>query len=161
IEPVLRPYTNPAARLTIGRQIARGLTFIYSTNLATNQDQTGLIEYDITNNLSILAAYTQSGNIQIQGPEENIFTIEVRGGRYFSLGAGAGATPPAAALPSFSRKTLLRSEVRIDLRAPGPNEVEISQRRLRELLPVMSEGFSRARMWMGERNLANYLQEKG
>ncbi|MGH9937499.1 MAG: translocation/assembly module TamB domain-containing protein, partial [Blastocatellia bacterium] len=26
IEPVLRPYTNPAARLTIGRQIAHGLT---------------------------------------------------------------------------------------------------------------------------------------
>src|SRR5206468_2422219 len=38
IDPVLRPNANPAARLTIGRQIARNLSLTYSTNLATEQD---------------------------------------------------------------------------------------------------------------------------
>jgi len=161
IEPVLRPYTNPAARLTIGRQLAHGLTFIYSTNLATNQDQTGLVEYDINKNFSILAAYTQSGNIQIQGPEENIFTIEVRGRKNFSLGVTPPPTTGAAITSNLSRRALPAADLRLSLSAPGPKEVEISRKRLRELLPVMTEGFSRARMRLGERNLANYLQEKG
>ncbi|HEU0185788.1 MAG TPA: translocation/assembly module TamB domain-containing protein, partial [Blastocatellia bacterium] len=33
IDPVLRPNSNPAARLTIGRQLARNLAFTYSTNV--------------------------------------------------------------------------------------------------------------------------------
>ncbi|MGE0130798.1 MAG: translocation/assembly module TamB domain-containing protein [Blastocatellales bacterium] len=163
IEPVLRPYTNPAARLTIGREIARGLTFIYSTNLATNQDQTGLVEYDFSRNFSILAAYTQSGDIQIQAPDENIFAIEVRGRKYFSLGVPSSTPPtsPGVFGPNLSRRTLPPAAVSVNLRASGPDRIEISSGRMRELIPVIEEGYSRARMRLGERNLANYLQEKG
>lgn len=163
IEPVLRPYTNPAARLTIGREIARGLTFIYSTNLSTNQDQTGLVEYDFSRNFSILAAYTQSGNIQIQEPDQNIFTIELRGRRYFSLGVASPPAPAAGAVitPNLSRRALPPANVNLNIGAPKPGGIEISQDRLRKLLPVIEEGFSRAHMRLGERNLANYLQEQG
>jgi outer membrane protein insertion porin family len=157
IEPVLRPFTNPAARLTIGRELARGLTFIYSTNLATNQDQSGLIEYDFTRNFSILASYTQSGDIQIQAPDENIFTIEVRGRKYFSLGVPSRpSASPGVFTPNLARRSLPRADVRVT-----STPIEISGSRLRELLPVIEEGYSRARMRLGERNLANYLQEKG
>lgn len=157
IEPVLRPYTNPAARLTIGRELARGLTFIYSTNLGANQDQTGLIEYDFTRNFSILASYSQIGDIQIQAPDENVFTIEVRGRKYFSLGVPSRpSASPGVFTPNLMRRSLPRADVRVTS-AP----VEISGDRLRELLPVIEGGYSRARMRLGERNLANYLQEKG
>lgn len=164
IEPVLRPFENPAARLTVGRQIAHGLTFIYSTNLASNQDQSGLIQYDLTRNFQIIAAYTQSGDIQLQTPDANVFTIEIRGRKRFSLGAGppgVAPTPGGVPRPSLARRALPRADVRLNLGAAAPDEIEISENRLGELLPVMSEGFSRARLRLGERNLANYLQEKG
>jgi outer membrane protein insertion porin family len=167
IEPVLRPYENPAARLTVGRQIAHGLTFIYSTNLASNQDQSGLVQYDITRNFQFLAAYTQSGDIQLQAPDANIFAFEFRGRARYALGVVPPASTPApgatagAPAPSLSRPAATKADVRINLGASGTKEIEISERRLRQLLPVMSEGFSRARLRLGERNLANYLQEKG
>ncbi|MGH9935766.1 MAG: translocation/assembly module TamB domain-containing protein, partial [Blastocatellia bacterium] len=167
IEPVLRPFENPAARLTVGRQIAHGLTFIYSTNLASNQDQSGLVQYDITRNFQFLAAYTQSGDIQLQAPDANNFAFEFRGRSRYALGVIPPAATPAPGAtagvpaPSLSRPAIPKTDVRVNLGASGSKEIEISERRLRELLPVMSEGFSRARLRLGERNLANYLQEKG
>src|SRR5262249_33979827 len=44
---------------------------------------------------------------------------------------------------------------------PEGREVKISENRLRKLLPVSRPGFSRAQLRLGERNLTNYLQEKG
>src|SRR5581483_3366208 len=35
IDPVLRPNSNPAARLTVGKQLTRDLSFTYSTSLAS------------------------------------------------------------------------------------------------------------------------------
>src|SRR5262249_57666640 len=76
IDPVLRPYDNPAARITIGRQLARGMSFFYSTNLASEQEQTGVIEYDITKQFSIVTTYTQSGDTQVRAIDPNEFTID-------------------------------------------------------------------------------------
>src|SRR5262249_10200596 len=48
-----------------------------------------------------------------------------------------------------------------DVLLQKPDELKLSSRKLRELLPVETQGFSRALARLGERNLANYLQEKG
>src|SRR5262249_42453588 len=76
IDPVLRPYENPAARITIGRQLARGLSFFYSTNLASEQEQTGVLEHDITKQFSVVTTYTQSGDTQVRAIDPNEFTID-------------------------------------------------------------------------------------
>jgi outer membrane protein assembly complex protein YaeT len=160
IDPVLRPNENPAAQLTIGSQLARGLTFAYSTNLAAQQDQTAIVEYSLTSRFSAIVSYAQGGSSARQGSNDNNFTIEIRGRKRFSLGAGGidsttakptlGTTmPPRPPLPSAT----------VDLNKP--EAIKIKDRRLRELLPVMREGFSRALTRLGERNLTNYLQEEG
>ena len=161
IDPILRPYRNPAARLTLGRQLARGLTFIYSTNLSTEQDQIGMVEYDISNRFSILGTYLQSGDTQLQGLEQNDFIIEVRGRKTFSLGVSSIPPPGAGAtLSSLSRPPLPIGNLQFSI-APGPDEVKISRRRMREALPIMREGMGRSQLRLGERNLTNYMQEKG
>src|SRR5262249_27945823 len=38
LDPLLRPYKNPAARVTIGRQLARAFSFYYSTNVPSHQE---------------------------------------------------------------------------------------------------------------------------
>lgn len=160
IDPVLRANENPAARLTIGRQIARGLSFTYSTNLASEQDQTAIFEYNFSNRFSALASYTQGGSATRQGTNDNDFTIEIRGRKRFSLGAdrsNASAVAAAAGPPRIERRPLPPALVDLN----KPDTIKLSDNRLRELLPVKREGFSRALTRLGERNLTNYLQEQG
>src|SRR5581483_2838907 len=160
VDPVLRPNANPAARLTIGRQLARNLTFTYSTNLAAEQDQTAIFEYSLTNRFSAIASYTQGGSATQQGTNGNDFTIEVRGRKRFSLGADKStntSSNTAVVVPRFNRRPLPPAAVDVN----KPDELKLSNDRMRELLPVMREGYSRALVRLGERNLTNYLQEKG
>ncbi|HEX4947033.1 MAG TPA: outer membrane protein assembly factor BamA, partial [Blastocatellia bacterium] len=165
IDPVLRPNANPAARLTIGRQIAQGLSFTYSTNLASEQDQTAILEYNLTSRFSALASFTQGGNSRQQGTNDNDFTIEVRGRKRFALGTdrrilSAAATQPAPIAlvrPSIIPRKLPAAAVNVN----APEAIKISEKQLPELLPVMREGYSRALTRLGERNLINYLQEQG
>jgi outer membrane protein insertion porin family len=160
IDPVLRANANPAARLTIGRQIARGLSFIYSTNLASEQDQTALFEYNFSNRFSALASYTQGGSATRSGTNDNDFTIEIRGRKRFALGAdrsAPSAVAGAVTLPRPDSRPRLRANVDVN----KPDTLRLSNDRVRELLPVMREGFSRALVRLGERNLTSYLQEQG
>ncbi len=162
IDPVLRPNANPAARLTIGRQIAQGLSFTYSTNLASQQDQTAILEYNLTNRFSALASFTQGGSSTQQGSNDNDFTIEVRGRKRFALGAdkqilSAAATRPAIIRPNITPRKLPAAVVDVN----KPEAIKISEKQLPELLPVIREGYSRALTRLGERNLTNYLQEQG
>src|SRR5262252_2918846 len=164
IDPVLRPNSNPAARLTIGRQLARDLAFTYSTNVGSEQDRTALTEYTLTNRFSGIASYTQGGTSTRGGSKDSDFTIEFRSRKRFSLGfestdplasnplRAAGAVPPKR-----DREPLPHADVSIE----KPEGVNLSDKRLRELLPVAKEGFSRPLARLGERNLTNYLQEHG
>ncbi|MFM8395956.1 MAG: translocation/assembly module TamB domain-containing protein, partial [Acidobacteriota bacterium] len=93
IDPIIRPNANPAARLTVGQQLSRNLYVSYSTNLATEQDQTALTEYTFTNRFSALATYTQGGSSTRQGLDENVVTLELRGRQRFSLGFLPGPAP--------------------------------------------------------------------
>jgi len=165
IDPVLRPNDNPAARMTIGQQIARDLSFTYSTNLSSEQDQTALVEYTLTNRFSGIASYTQGGSSTQGGSNDSDFTIEMRGRKRFSLGYGesglfgdAGVNRSTSNSPSPpERRDLPHADVSIE----KPEGVKLSDGRLRELLPVTKDGFSRSLARLGERNLTNYLQEKG
>jgi outer membrane protein insertion porin family len=163
IDPVLRPYDNPAARVTVGRQLARGLSFFYSTNLASEQDQTGVLEYDISKQFSVVSTYTQSGDTQVRAIDQNEFTIDIKGRKRFSLGAGRGAmaSPITGGVrPNFRRLALPPSNLSVGVAPSGGRIVKLSEDRLRELLPVR-EGFSRAQLRAGEGALIDYLQEKG
>ncbi|HKQ89161.1 MAG TPA: translocation/assembly module TamB domain-containing protein [Blastocatellia bacterium] len=164
IDPVLRPNSNPAARLTVGRQLARNLAFTYSTNLGSEQDRTALTEYTLTNRFSGIASYTQGGASTQGGNKDSDFTIEFRARKRFSLGFGSTDAlafntlrPAGAATPRSEREPLPRAEVTIVI----PEGVKLSDKRLRELAPVAKEGFSRPLARLGERNLTNYLQEHG
>jgi outer membrane protein insertion porin family len=163
IDPVLRPNSNPAARLTIGRQLARNLAFTYSTNVGTEQDRTALTEYTLTNRFSGIASYTQGGASTRGGNKDSDFTIEFRARKRFSLGfesTDSLASNPlrAATAPSRrEREPLPHAEISIE----KPEGVKLSDKRLKELLPVAKEGFSRPLARLGERNLTNYLQEHG
>jgi outer membrane protein insertion porin family len=162
IDPVLRPNANPAARLTIGRQIAQGLSFTYSTNLASQQDQTAILEYNLTSRFSALASFTQGGSSTQQGNNDNDFTIEVRGRKRFALGAerqilSAAATRPAIIRPNITPRKLPTAAVDVN----KPEAIKLNEKQLPELLPVIREGYSRALTRLGERNLTNYLQEQG
>ena len=165
IDPIIRPNANPAARLTIGQQLSRNLYVSYSTNLATEQDQTALAEYAFTNRFSALATYSQGGSSTRQGLDENVFTIELRGRQRFSLGfmpggspsttttdrpGGDSPTPPSAGVPPVAKVTV-----------PAIENLRLRERKLRELLPVMSRGFNRSLARLGERRLREYLQEQG
>lgn len=166
IDPVIRPNANPAARLTVGQQLARNLYLSYSTNLATEQDQTALAEYTFTNRFSALATYTQGGSSTRQGLNEGVFTIELRGRRRFSLGftpssppaTSAGATgAPGATTARDSHPALPSAQVTVN----KTRELDLGNKKLRELLPVMTQGFSRSLARLGERRLREYLQENG
>lgn len=164
IDPVLQPNSNPAARLTVGKQLTRDLSFTYSISTSSEQDQSALVEYTLTNRFSALASYTQGGTVTNGARTNSDFTLEVRGRRRFSLGykqdidataAGTSGSPTAA--PSIERAAKPRAEVVIN----KPDDIKLSERRQKELLPVKTDGFSRALARLGERNLANYLQERG
>ena len=53
--------TDPTARVTIGRRVTKDLSITYSTNLASNQDQVILIEYQASDRLSFVASRAQDG----------------------------------------------------------------------------------------------------
>jgi outer membrane protein assembly complex protein YaeT len=159
IDPVIGLNSNPAARLTVGQQFSRNLYFSYSTNLGPGPQQVALGEYTLSNRFSALATYTQGG-AATQGQRE-AFTIELRGRQRFSLGfnperysaPGAGAD----SLPRAPRLKLPPAQVKV-------GEIEnfkLSQNKMRELLPVMTQGFSRSLMRLGERRLKERLQENG
>ncbi len=162
IDPVLRPNANPAARLTIGRQLAQGLSFTYSTNLASQQDQTAILEYNLTSRFSALASFTQGGSSTQQGSNDNDFTIEIRGRKRLALGADKAILNSVV-----NRSTIIKPKI-VPRKLPAaavdvtkPDTIKISEKQLPELLPVMREGYSRALTRLGERNLINYLQEQG
>ncbi len=162
IDPVLRPNANPAARLTIGRQIAQGLSFTYSTNLASEQDQTALLEYNLTNKFSALASFTQGGSSTSQGVNGNDFTIEIRGRKRFALGADKNALKAATNRPAIIKPNITpRKLPAVSATLNKPEEIKISEKQLPDLLPIIREGYSRALTRLGERNLTNYLQEQG
>ena len=162
IDPILRPNANPAARLTLGRQLARGFSFTYSTNLASEQDQTAILEYSLTSRFSAIASFTQGGSSRQQGTSDNDFSLEVRGRKRFALGADkdilkASEKRPAIVRPAIEARKLPAATVEVN----KPDTIKISEKQLPELLPVMREGYSRALTRLGERNLINYLQEQG
>jgi outer membrane protein insertion porin family len=162
IDPVIRPNANPAARLTVGQQFSRDLYLSYSTNLATGQEQTALAEYTISNRFSALATYTQGGSATLQGQREGAFSIELRGRQRFSL----GFKPEQTSAPGASNDSLTRivrpkfpfAQVKVTTEIP---KFKLSQSKMKELLPVMTQGFSRSLMRLGERRLKEHLQETG
>ncbi len=163
IDPVLQPNANPAARLTVGKQLTRDLAFTYSINTSSEQDQSALVEYTLTNRFSALAAFTQGGTVANGARTNSDFTLEVRGRRRFSLGFKQDAANAATTAgntnepPRIERAPKPKAEVVVN----KPDDIKLSDRKQKELLPVRTDGFSRALARLGERNLANYLQERG
>jgi outer membrane protein assembly complex protein YaeT len=165
IDPVLRPNDNPAARITIGQQVTRDLSFTYSTNLASEQDQTALLEYAVTNRFSVVGSFTQGSSSAQGGSNNNDLAIELRGRRRFSLGylgvgslGPAGTARPSTRTPSRAKPTPLPPA---DVSIEKPEDVKLSEKKLRELLPIKKSGYSPALARLGERNLTDYLQEQG
>ncbi|MEP7340052.1 MAG: translocation/assembly module TamB domain-containing protein [Acidobacteriota bacterium] len=159
IDPILRPNANPAARLTVAQQLSRNVYLSYSTNLASEQDQTALAEYTLSNRFSALASYTQGGSAARQGSREGAFTIELRGRQRFSL----GFTPPlpsvtAGTAPAVPARATLPS---VPVQVSEVPKLKLSEKTLRDLLPVKVQGFSRSLARLGERRLREYLQEQG
>ncbi|PYT08311.1 MAG: hypothetical protein DMF60_05025, partial [Acidobacteria bacterium] len=162
IDPVLKPNANPAARVTIGKQLTRDLTFSYSTNVGSEQDQSAIVEYTVSNRFAGIASYTQGGIITNGARTNSDFTIEVRGRRRFALGfvqpvSATNAVTNTAAPPRPPRPALPPADVTLANSAG----VKLSTKKLRDLLPVETQGFSRQLARLGERNLENYLQEQG
>lgn len=165
IDPVLEPNDNPAARLTVGKQLTRDLAFTYSGNVGSEQDASAILEYTLTNRFSALASYTQGGSVTNGSRNNSDFTLEVRGRRRYALGfqqppatdttnavAGTNLVPPRVARTP---------KPPVDLVVNKPETIKIREKKLEELLPVKQEGYSRALARLGERNLGNYLQEQG
>lgn len=162
IDPVLNPNSNPAARLTIGKQVTRDLTLSYSTNVGSEQDQSAIVEYTLSNRFSTITSYSQGGTITNGARANSDFTIEVRGRRRYSLGflepaAGAPTGTSTPTPPRPSRPALPPAEVTLD----NPAGIKLGSKKLRELIPAETQGFSRQLARLGERNLENYLQERG
>lgn len=162
IDPIIRPDSNPAARLTIGQQFSRNFYFSYATNLANEQDQTALAEYTFSNRFSTLATYTQGGSSSRTGlRDEGVFTIELRGRQRFSLGFKPEQTSapgnPNDALSRIVGAKLPQAKVQVS----PVQDFKLSSNKMRELLPVMTQGFSRSLMRLGERRLREHLQESG
>jgi outer membrane protein insertion porin family len=162
IDPILRPNSNPAARLTVGQQLSRNIYLSYSTNLGTDQDQTALAEYTLSNRFSALASYSQGGSAARQGVQDGAFTIELRGRQRFSLGFEPPPPPVltgggADAVARSTRPKFPSAQVTVE---PVP-KLKLNNKTLRDLLPVMTQGFSRSLARLGERRLNEYLQEQG
>ena len=162
IDPVIRPNANPAARLTVGQQLSRDFYLSYSTNLATEQDQTALAEYTLSNRFSALATFTQGGSSARQLTRDNVLTIELRGRQRFALGFKPEQTTPANADPRDALARITRAKLPQALVEVSPvPDLKFSKIRLRELLPVMTQGYSQSLRRLGERRLREYLQEHG
>lgn len=53
--------TDPSARLTIGRQVNKNLSIIYSTNITSSQEQVIQVEYRISDRFSVVATREEDG----------------------------------------------------------------------------------------------------
>jgi outer membrane protein insertion porin family len=159
IDPVIGPNSNPAARLTVGQQFSRNPYFSYSTNLSSAAQQTALAEYALSNRFSTLATYTQGSTASLGNNEA--FTIELRGRQRFSLGFNPERTSEPGA-PSDSLTRIVKPKLpQAQVKVSEIQNFKLGQGKMRELLPVMTQGFSRALMRMGERRLKEHLQENG
>jgi len=64
IDPfVLGSSTEMTARLTLGKRISRNFFVLYSTNLTTQREDIARIEWELTNDLSIVATRDEKGRI--------------------------------------------------------------------------------------------------
>lgn len=54
--------SDPTARITVGRQVTRDLSILYSTNLSSAQEQVIIIEYRLSNRFSLVGVRDQDGN---------------------------------------------------------------------------------------------------
>lgn len=54
--------SDPTARITIGRQVTRDLSILYSTNLSSTQEQVIIVEYRLSNRFSLVGVRDQDGN---------------------------------------------------------------------------------------------------
>jgi translocation and assembly module TamB len=52
-----------SARLTVGRQISRNLSFLYSTNLTTQREEIYRIEWEIGKGFSLVGMRNEWGRI--------------------------------------------------------------------------------------------------
>ncbi|QQS31749.1 MAG: translocation/assembly module TamB domain-containing protein [Acidobacteriota bacterium] len=78
IDPIISGrQANPAARLTVGRQINNNLRVTYSTNLSQDQNQVLAFEYRVSNRLSFVAQYEQRSLTNVTRNRDN-FSFEVR-----------------------------------------------------------------------------------
>jgi translocation and assembly module TamB len=78
IDPIISGrQANPAARLTVGRQINNNLRVTYSTNLSQDQNQVLAFEYRVSNRLSLVAQYEQRSLTNVTRNRDN-FSFEVR-----------------------------------------------------------------------------------
>ncbi|MGH9938999.1 MAG: BamA/OMP85 family outer membrane protein, partial [Blastocatellia bacterium] len=129
--------------------------------LGAEPQQTALAEYTLSNRFSTLATYTQGGSATQQSQREGAFTIELRGRQRFSLGFKPEQTSapgaPRDPLTRIVRPKLPQAQVTVS----ETQDFKLSQSRMRELLPVMTQGFSRSLMRLGERRLKEHLQEAG
>ncbi len=161
LDPMIGPNSNPAARLTVGQQFSRNLYLSYSTNLSSDRQQTFLGEYTLSNRFSALAAYQQGGSAALGQNNDGAFTIELRGRQRYSLGFNPEriSTPGAGAdsLTRIVRPKLPQAQVKVS----EIQNFKLSHNKMRELLPVMTQGFSRSLMRLGERRLKEHLQENG
>ncbi|MBL8149501.1 MAG: translocation/assembly module TamB domain-containing protein [Blastocatellia bacterium] len=159
LDPVIRPNANPAARLTVGRRITRDLQLTYSTNLASEQDQTGIVDYNLSNRFSSIISYTQGGNSTRGGRRDGEIIVEIRGRERFALGYKQPVvfSQTRSILTKFERPPLPKIDVELD----KPEDLKIGDRKKRQLLPVAKDGYSLPLARIGERNLLTYLQEQG
>lgn len=159
IDPVLRPNSDPSARLTLGRQITRDLALTFATSLTSDKDQTIILEYNLSNRFSALGTFSQ-GNTSTRGVRsDNDFTIEARGRERFSFRKNS-ITSPTLNLDTLA-KPLSNKFPKAEVVVATPGDIKLRNSKLRELLPIKKQGFSFSLSRLGERNLINYLQEQG
>ncbi len=79
LDPVIagRGGASPTARLTVGRQINRNLSLVYSTNVTTDQNQVVALEYRVSDRLSFVAQYQQGAVNTLRSQRDN-FSFEIR-----------------------------------------------------------------------------------
>jgi translocation and assembly module TamB len=79
IDPLVsgRGGASPTARLTVGRQINKDLSIIYSTNVTGDQNQVLALEYRVSNRLSFVAQYEQGATSGFTTRGNN-FSFEIR-----------------------------------------------------------------------------------
>ena len=74
--------SNPTARLSVGRQVNKNLSIIYSTNVASTPNQVVALEYRLSNKMSFVARYEQ-GQVNDFTVRNDNFGFEIRFQRRF------------------------------------------------------------------------------